>query len=572
MSRTIQSQPSHTSAENPSPPAACCPVGVALVVAAGIGGGVLAVGLFVAGVWASAGASGDAPGQHVAAAQYRLQPAEELLPPARLPRDAGTPSTPAQSGVESTAAEPDEDAQPITGTRPATTPSNATESRFGAYEGAPPPEQPLLFIGVPPAPARPSSAPVARLPASDEAPRYERQSEGELRASLRSVAHVQPEALTLKALGIDPADDKFKLLAASDPQLLGLPFRMGNECRLAPSKAEALGELSASFRRLQPTLERLITVEKRRAELAAKRQQRPAPRRIFEGAPWTGREKVPGVEQMFQVEELPVRLEMVAILSDIVHADAGDVLARRALFDLSDEVRSAAIDALRTRLDGDGTATLLAGFRYPWPAAAWHAADAVVALDSQGLAGDLVELLKEPDPSAPFVNASGNWAVRELVAINHLRNCQLCHAPSTQTTDLVRGLVPVPGQALPPATQPYYSSQQPSQGNFVRADVTYLKQDFSAMQLVEDHGPWPAWQRFDYLVRERELTPLEIPLNEPGEATCEAASGASYPQREAVLYALRRLRGRDVGETFEAWDHEVNGTRVASSSSSSPGG
>jgi hypothetical protein len=128
----------------------------------------------------------------------------------------------------------------------------------------------------------------------------------------------------------------------------------------------------------------------------------------------------------------------------------------------------------------------------------------LVALDDQESVPSLVALLDKPNPNTPFVNPEGKWSKRELVRVNHMRNCVLCHAPSRSSMDLVRGLVPTPGKPIPVA---YYQSRH---GTFVRADVTYLKQDFSVMQHVADAAPWPYIQRFDYFVREREATPEEI--------------------------------------------------------------
>src|SRR5207237_9282992 len=121
-----------------------------------------------------------------------------------------------------------------------------------------------------------------------------------------------------------------------------------------------------------------------------------------------------------------------------------------------------------------------------------------------------VERLNQPDVGLPIaVRGTGGvpvQAVREMVKINHLGNCVLCHCPSTATTELVRGAVPIFGQALPaPATTPQYYEGNRG-GPFVRADITYLKQDFSVMQPVENHGVWPADQRFDYLIRTRTIT------------------------------------------------------------------
>jgi hypothetical protein len=92
---------------------------------------------------------------------------------------------------------------------------------------------------------------------------------------------------------------------------------------------------------------------------------------------------------------------------------------------------------------------------------------------------------------------------------------------------------------LPPRV--YYDS---GVGNFVRADVVYLRQDFSVLQPVENHGKWPRLQR--YLVRQREVS--------AEEAECLAADLPDpSPHREAVLFALRALTGRDAGSSSAAW-------------------
>src|SRR5262249_51471202 len=136
------------------------------------------------------------------------------------------------------------------------------------------------------------------------------------------------------------------------------------------------------------------------------------------------------------------------------------------------------------------------------------------------------------------------WVVREVVRVNHLRNCLLCHAPSTDRRDPLRGVVPTPGEPLP---QVYYSSRK---GDFVRADVTYLRQDFSVTECVAKPGKWPQWQRFDYLVRTRELTADELAAHrkKPPKSLF-----ASYPQRNVVLFALRELTGLNAGEESADW-------------------
>ncbi len=135
---------------------------------------------------------------------------------------------------------------------------------------------------------------------------------------------------------------------------------------------------------------------------------------------------------------------------------------------------------------------------------------------------------------------SGIKSVREIVRVNHLKNCLLCHAPSTSRRDLVRAPVPSPNQPLP---RVYYAS---SRGALVRADVTYLKQDFAVRHPVQNHGKWPAMQRFDYFVRER-------PSDKHESAAWAKRNPAASPYRKAALFALRKLTGKDVGKDSKAW-------------------
>ena len=65
--------------------------------------------------------------------------------------------------------------------------------------------------------------------------------------------------------------------------------------------------------------------------------------------------------------------------------------------------------------------------------------------------------------------------------------------------------------------------------------MTYLRQDFSVIQEVENSAPWPTKQRFDYFVSKRHLPPSEV-----RELRGRYAS-QDYPQRRSVLFALQRL-------------------------------
>jgi hypothetical protein len=79
----------------------------------------------------------------------------------------------------------------------------------------------------------------------------------------------------------------------------------------------------------------------------------------------------------------------------------------------------------------------------------------------------------------------------------------LCHPGSFSEKDPVRDVIPTPGKPLP---IPYCGSKDDS---FVRADVVYLRQDFSVLQPVKDAKPWPEMQRNDYVVRRAVLTKEE---------------------------------------------------------------
>src|SRR5262249_26136001 len=114
------------------------------------------------------------------------------------------------------------------------------------------------------------------------------------------------------------------------------------------------------------------------------------------------------------------------------------------------------------------------------------------------------------------------------VKVNHLRNCLLCHAPSTATSDPVRGFIPVPGEPIPVV---YYGHNK---GDFVRADIAYFRQDFSVMERVDEPNKWPAVQRFDYLVRKRKLS--DAPRSDG-----RAAEPRTSPHRAALLHAIGEL-------------------------------
>ena len=363
--------------------------------------------------------------------------------------------------------------------------------------------------------------------------------------------------------GVKPYFD----LLAQRPDLSGLPVRKGADCQTDKNAVETMQGLSLTLRFLQPG-------GFRRSKSTSNEAKDEAPIIEFLTHLREGREPgegsknqllkelmelrrvklgklseamIPTLVQVLQSQRAPVRLELVKLLAAIKGPVATAALARRALFDLAEDVREAAVRELKQRSQKEYRQVLLDGLRYPWAPVADHAADALVALADRDAAPSLVALLDKPDPCAPVRTKDHKWIVKELVGVNHLRNCFLCHAPSFDRKDPVRGLVPTPGERLPVE---YYES---SRGIFVRADVTYLKQDFSVVQPVPYHDKWPALQRYDYLVREREPTAPELSF-------WAGKTAAWYPQRDAVLFALRQLTGKDAGDSAKDWHQALKGT------------
>jgi hypothetical protein len=68
------------------------------------------------------------------------------------------------------------------------------------------------------------------------------------------------------------------------------------------------------------------------------------------------------------------------------------------------------------------------------------------------------------------------------------------------------------------------------------------------MQTVPNPGVWPANQRYDYLARLRVLSETQAE-----QLTNTLQTRGNSGQREAMLYALRELTGKDLGSAPEAW-------------------
>jgi hypothetical protein len=265
--------------------------------------------------------------------------------------------------------------------------------------------------------------------------------------------------------------------------------------------------------------------------------------------------RIAALTQVLAPESPDLRLGLVKYLSAVARPEATRALAKMSIFSAEDEVRQAALDALKVRRERDYNDVLLQGLRYPWPAVARRAGEAVVKLERTDLVPQLIGMLDEPDPRSPVIRERDGKkvpVVREVVRVNHHRNCLMCHAPGNSdgiSPDTLTAPVPVPNQPLSPPSGGYGNLTSPDV--LVRIDVTYLRQDFSALQPVGDAAPWPEMQRFDFLVRSRAVTEEEaaayrekLDQREPGRLT---------PYQRAAVTALRELTGKDTAPTADAW-------------------
>jgi hypothetical protein len=335
-------------------------------------------------------------------------------------------------------------------------------------------------------------------------------------------------------------------LVAERPDLKGLPVRDLTECQVPEKVAQAMHEKSRFMREVTSEIDRRRDRQSHIRALDRDKLLADFIKVKLQGKDWGDDVGVRMLVQMLQTEGLAVRLQVVQLLAKAKHKSAGAALARWAVFDLHPDVRQAAVKALKDRLNTEYRPVLLEALRYPWPPVADHAAEAIVALKDRDSATSLAGLMDAPDPRAPFRDKNNRWVRTDLVRVNHLGNCVLCHAPSADENDPIRGLVPERGKPLP---EEYYESES---GNFVRADLTYLKQDFSVLQAAPKPDKWPSMQRFDYLLRTRELTPDEVARLVPTEERDES-NATLYPQRAAVLWALRELTGQNLGVRSEDW-------------------
>jgi hypothetical protein len=364
-------------------------------------------------------------------------------------------------------------------------------------------------------------------------------------------------------------------LCAERPDLAGLPFLRGKSCQL---DSRARTQLSESARRVRGTLELTQPWARHPPSLDTRAHSLPPPNSALfweklelgaiqaTGLPSARNSAIylpedrklallPALLQILAPEYAVFRRDLVAHYRTVKGAPMTQVLVRLALYDPNRDVRLDAVEALRYRQREEYGDELVQALRYPWPAVAYRAAEAAIELQRSDLVPKFVDFLGQPDPSAPFqkeIDGKGVWQVRELVRLNHHRNCLLCHAPAGAQPDRndVLGVVPSLDRSLPdPASMAYYSARRGE--TVVRASVTYLRQDFSLLQSVADAEPWPELQRFDFLVRTRTLSAAE-------EQACKKETGTREhkpisEQHQAALLALRVLTGNNLGPDAAPW-------------------
>jgi hypothetical protein len=380
----------------------------------------------------------------------------------------------------------------------------------------------------------------------------------------RSAANEQ----TLKAIALQIArinylnrekQDRFmEALLAERPDLASLPFQLGDSCRQSATRSRQFHRAASLARSaiqssgddgrvmLQNYIQSCASDDEQFRQVRVKLADDVEPARVA------------AMMQICSPASESLKLGMAKYVATVSHADSSKALARVILFSEEDDVRATAIAALQARREKDYSDVLLQGFRYPWPAVAKRAGDALVKLDRKDLIPQLIDVLDEPDPRAPVARKIGDRdvrVVRELVRINHHRNCLMCHAPGGDvmgSPDVLTAEVPDPSQPLPSLSDGgsgYGNSGFPD--NLVRIDVTYLRQDFSVMLPVADSAPWPHMQRFDFVARTRTLGDDELKSYTAKFDNLE--HGVLPPNHKAALAALRDLTGKDTTPTAEAW-------------------
>jgi hypothetical protein len=264
---------------------------------------------------------------------------------------------------------------------------------------------------------------------------------------------------------------------------------------------------------------------------------------------------IAALTQIVGPEPISMRASLLARLKRSNLPEATRAIARSAIFESDAEIRVAAVTALKDRPRAEYDDILMHGLRYPLATVARRSAQAMLALNRTDLLPKVAAFLDEAapgDPAPQQVDGKQACVVNELVRINHHRNCLLCHPPTqTGETHEVPGVIPIAGTPFPTSPREAYGAAQSLGEPMVRADTTYLRQDFSVLMPVAGAAPWPEMQRFDFLVRTRVVEGKEL-------ATLQAnmqARAADFlsENHKAAMKVLRDLSGQDAAPNTAAW-------------------
>jgi hypothetical protein len=264
---------------------------------------------------------------------------------------------------------------------------------------------------------------------------------------------------------------------------------------------------------------------------------------------------IAALTQILAPERKTMRASLLERLKQSNRPEATRAIARSAIFDSDGDIRAAAVKALKDRPRAEYDEVLMHGLRYPLATVAKRSAQVMLALNRTDLLPNVAAVLDEAapgDPAVQKVEGKPVHVVHELVRINHHRNCLLCHPPSqTGETFEVPGVIPIPGMAFPTSPKDAYGSAQSLGEPMVRADTTYLRQDFSVLMPVTGAAPWPEMQRFDFLVRTRVVEGKELAAL---QANIQArAADFLSDNHKAALKVLRDLSGEDAAPNAAAW-------------------
>ena len=405
-------------------------------------------------------------------------------------------------------------------------------------------KRPVPSPQTPPQPSTPVVAKVldAKIPPPKPASRIvvKRMSERTPGDVLKQVA--KAPSLTLdrtkaRAESAEVVRAAFQATANADPtvalldhraDLAGLPLRRGTACRLPAASAQHLAKTADQLKSL--------TGDALTATLGREKV-------------WREADRVPALMQVLMIQADASRESLALHLGAVEGTVALAGLVKIALYDPHPDVRRQAIESLAKRPDAEYRPLLLRGFESPWPVVAEHAAEALAALAQTEAIPALMGLLNGPDPRAPYAKGTGpTLFVKELVRVNHKFNCLLCHPASFRETDPARALVPTLAEQQEKGTGGGYGGFGISnKRTFIRADITYLVQDYSVMLRVVHSRVLSGEERYDLFVRERLATGADL------KATAARQRAGLTAHEQAAMFALRELTGLEPGPNLANW-------------------